>query len=249
MPPIGTNLLTAVAVDNSSLSATSAPVSITVLPSTPQVALTSPTNGNAFTTPANVLLSAIASDADNALARVEFYSQLSTNNSQPVLLSAVTNPPYNFTWSNVAIGAYTLTANAVDSYGPMVTSAPVSITVSLPPSTNPPVFLFSAANYSVNESNGAVVVTVLNNGDLGGLVNYSTADGTAYGGSGYSGSYTDGARRAGLLPTASTPTNLTIGIIDNYLDGPDIQFSVQLFNPSAGTLGTPADGDGDDSSE
>ena len=107
--PIGTNILTAIAVDNSSLSATSAPVSITVLPSTPQVALTSPTNGNAFTTPANILVSAIASDADNALARVEFYSQPSTNNSQPVLLSAVTNPPYNFTWSNAAIGTYTLT--------------------------------------------------------------------------------------------------------------------------------------------
>ena len=121
-------------------------------------------------------MSAIASDADNALAWVALYAQSATNNAQAFLLSAITNPPYNFTWSGMATGAYTLTALAIDSYGPIGTSAPVSMTVTVPPTTNPPVFSFSSANYSVNESNGAVVVTVLNNGDLSGSVSFQTAN-------------------------------------------------------------------------
>jgi hypothetical protein len=237
--PVGTNVLTAVATDNGGLSTTSAQVSIVVQPSVPQVALISPTNNNSFLTNASILVSAIASDADNALAQVELFAQSATNNAQPFLLSTITNPPYNFTWSGMVTGAYTLTALAIDSYGLIVTSAPVNIAVTVPPSTNPPVFLFSSANYSVNESNGAVVLTVLNNGNLGGLVNYSTADGTAYGGSGFSGSYMI-AQGSLLFANGQSSTNITIGILDNYLDGPDIHFSVQLFNPSTGSLGTPA---------
>ena len=55
------------------------------------------------------------------------------------LLSSITNQPYNFIWSGMVTGAYTLTARAIDFYGPIATSAPVNITVTLPPSTNPPV--------------------------------------------------------------------------------------------------------------
>ncbi len=234
---IGTNILTAIATDNGGLSTISAPVTVTVQPSIPQVALTSPTNNASYLTNAGILVSAIATDADNALAHVELYSQ--ATNGQPVLLSAITNPPYNFTWSTSVTGAYTLTARAYDTYGQIVTSAPVNITVMVSPTTNPPVFLFSATNFSVNESNGSVNVTVLNNGDLSGLVNYQTADGTAFGGSGYSGSYTI-AQGSLLFAAGQHSTNINIAILDNFINGPDIQFSVQLFNPSAGVLGTPA---------
>src|ERR1035438_8805655 len=65
--------------------------------------------------------------AELARGHVEFYSQPSTNNSQLTLLSSVTNPPFNFTWSNVSTGSYTLTARAIDLYGPVATSAPVNI--------------------------------------------------------------------------------------------------------------------------
>jgi len=131
------------------------------------------------------------------------------------------------------VGSYTVVGTVVDA------NYQGAVTNTLVISKSPPVFLFGAANYSVNESNGVVVVTVLNNGMLGGLVNYSTYDGTAYGGSGFSGSYRI-AQGSLTFGDGQQSTNLTIGIIDNYLDGPDIQFSVQLFNPSAGTLGTPA---------
>ena len=237
--PVGTNPLTAVARDNGGLSTTSAPVSVIVQTALPQVALLSPTNNASYLTNVSIFISAIASDADNSLARVELYSQAATNGASFFLLSAITNPPYNFTWSGVVPGSYTLTARAVDAYGPIVTSAPVNLTVTVPATTNPPVFLFGSAGYSVNESNGVVVVTVLNTGDLGGLVNYTTVDGTAFGGSGYSGSYTK-AQGALLFAGGQHSTNLTIGIRDNFITGPDLQFSVQLFNPSAGILGTPS---------
>jgi hypothetical protein len=236
---VAVHVLTAQAIDNLGARGTSGPVSITVQTALPQVALLSPTNGNVFVTPASILVSAVASDADNSIARVELYSQASTNNSQPSLLTSITNPPYNFTWSGMATGGYSLTARAVDSYGPIVTSAPVAITVTPPPTTNPPLFVFSQTNFPVNESNGSVAVTVLNNGDAAGLVSYTTIDGSAHGGSGFSGDYTT-AQGALSFAAGQHSTNLIIAIRDNYLTGPDIQFTVQLFNPSAGALGSPS---------
>ena len=54
----------------------------------------------------------------------------------------------------------------------------------------PAVFAFASASYAVNEGDGAVTVAVLNSGDLGGSVNFQTADVTAVGGTGSSGDYT-----------------------------------------------------------
>ena len=237
---VGAHVLSAQAIDNQGAHGTSAPVSITLQTALPLVSLLSPTNGNVFITPASILVSAVASDADNSIARVELYSQAATNNSQPFLLSSITNPPYNFTWSGMATGGYSLTTRAVDSYGPIVTSTPVVITVTPPPTTNPPLFVFSQTNFSVNESNGSVAVTVLNNGDLAGSVSYQTADGTAHGGSGgFSGDYTTVSGNTTL--GGHQATNITIQILDNYLNRADIQFEVQLRFPSEGAaLGNPS---------
>ena len=76
----------------------------------PTVALTSPANGATFTAPATVTLTASASDPENRLARVEFYRD-------STLLGTDTASPYAFTWSSVAAGSYTLTAEAVDADG------------------------------------------------------------------------------------------------------------------------------------
>ncbi len=198
----------------------------------------SPTNNNSFLTNSGILISAIASDADNALTRVELYSQASTNNAQPILLSSINNAPFNYTWNGATLGAYTLTARAYDSFGLIVTSTPVLITVTPPPSTNPPLFLFSSTNFSVNESSPTVSITVLNNGDFGGIVSYQTFDGTAFGGSGYSGSYTI-AQGALNFAAGQHSTNFIVGIRVNFFKGPDLLFSVLVFIPSAGALGVP----------
>ncbi|MCU0431256.1 MAG: Ig-like domain-containing protein [Cytophagaceae bacterium] len=93
----------------------------------PQVALTAPANGAGFIAPATVQLSANASDADGSVARVEF---LNGNTVLGTDLSA----PYTFTWNNVAVGNYTITARATDDKGLVTTSAAVQIRVNaLPP--------------------------------------------------------------------------------------------------------------------
>ncbi|KAA5548768.1 Ig-like domain-containing protein [Adhaeribacter rhizoryzae] len=119
----GTYTLTAKATDNNGLFTTSAPVTITVkAPAAPTVALTSPTTNTSFTAPANITLAANATDTDGTIIKVEFY------NGTTKLGEDVTSP-YNFTWSNVPAGSYTLTAKAYDNTGLSSTSAAININV------------------------------------------------------------------------------------------------------------------------
>jgi hypothetical protein len=107
---------------------------VTALPGNPPtVALTSPTNGASFTAPATIPLVADASDSDSngSIAKVEFF-QGATKVGEDL------NAPYEFNWTGVAQGNYTLTARATDNLGVTTTSAGVTITVN-PPDTLPPV--------------------------------------------------------------------------------------------------------------
>lgn len=121
---VGTYALTARAVDAAGLAATSAAASVTVgaANSAPTVSLTAPAANATFTAPANITLTANATDADNNLARVEFYQGATK-------LGEDTTAPYSFTWSNVSAGAYSLTARAIDTANLSATSAAVNITV------------------------------------------------------------------------------------------------------------------------
>lgn len=88
----------------------------------PIVSITSPTANQAFSTaPANITITANASDPDGAVSKVEFY-----NGS--TLLGTVTSAPYTYAWTNVAAGNYTITAKAYDNNG-AVSSTSVSISV------------------------------------------------------------------------------------------------------------------------
>ena len=120
----GVYTLTAKVTDGLGATATSAPVAITV-DSLPTVTLTAPANNANFTAPATVALSASASDSDGSIAKVEFY-QGST------LLGTATSAPYQFSWANVVVGSYALTAKATDNLGGATTSSPVAIQVAKP---------------------------------------------------------------------------------------------------------------------
>jgi hypothetical protein len=151
-PPPGDFALTA--VGNGSTSITSAPVNITVqegpppanLP--PVVAVSSPTNGAAFIAPANIPLIAKAADPDGSVTNVEFFAGTTDlGRGQPVVLdppgvNGVTGLVYFFNWQNwqnVPTNSYTLTVVATDNGGLSTTSAPVNITVLVPPTNRPPV--------------------------------------------------------------------------------------------------------------
>ena len=61
-----------------------------------------------FTAPAAISLSATASDVDGTIAQVDFYAN-------GVLIRTDTSSPYSFSWTNVSVGNYSLTAVARDN--------------------------------------------------------------------------------------------------------------------------------------
>lgn len=91
----------------------------------PNVAITSPTDGTTFTAPANITITAEASDSNGFVTEVAFYNG-------GALLDIDSNGPYAFDWSNVPPGNYALSATAIDNEGASRTSSVVSITVDPP---------------------------------------------------------------------------------------------------------------------
>ena len=101
----------------------------------PTVSITSPTNGAAFTTPANVTITASANDSDGNVTNVTFFDGVT-------FLGGTNNTPYTVT-VNLAAGSHALTAVATDNLGLSTTSAVMNVSVNVgnaPPSvtiTNP----------------------------------------------------------------------------------------------------------------
>ena len=87
----------------------------------PVVSITSPEDGQSFSAPASVNISATASDADGNVAKVEFYNGTTK-------LGEDATAPYVYTWNNVSVGNYTLMAKAIDNVGGFA-SATVRISV------------------------------------------------------------------------------------------------------------------------
>ncbi len=87
----------------------------------PTVSLVSPVDGTTVTAGDDVTISALASDFDGNVQKVDFYA----NN---VLISSDNSAPYTATWTPVA-GNYTLTAIATDDGSAVDTSQTVNITV------------------------------------------------------------------------------------------------------------------------
>jgi subtilisin family serine protease len=96
----------------------------------PAVSLTAPSGGATFTAPANISISANATDADGGISKVQFYAGTQ-------LIGTDTASPYSVTWNNAAAGDYSLTAVATDNLGATTTSGAVNIKVNQPVATGP----------------------------------------------------------------------------------------------------------------
>ena len=88
----------------------------------PTVAITAPADNEVFTEPADITITATASDSDGSIDKVEFFQGTTK-------LGEDTSPPYSFTWNSVSQGDYSLTAKATDNNGATTTSSVVNITV------------------------------------------------------------------------------------------------------------------------
>jgi Bacterial Ig domain/Putative binding domain, N-terminal/FG-GAP-like repeat/PQQ-like domain/IPT/TIG domain len=89
---------------------------------TTSVSITSPSSGAAFTLPANIFVSANATNVGGTIARVEFYA-----NGE--LIGTDTSAPYQIVWNDVSAMNYTLVAKSIDENGVVTLSEPVAITV------------------------------------------------------------------------------------------------------------------------
>jgi len=122
----------------------------------PTVNLTGPASGAIFTAPANIPTAAAASDPENRLVRVEFYSGTAR-------IGTVTTAPYSMTWTSVPAGTYSLHAVAYDADGASATSSPVTIDVRpadpLPLETDPRIVSLSPTS---GVAGTAVTITGVN---------------------------------------------------------------------------------------
>lgn len=120
----GVATLIAKATDNQNKVTTSKPVTVFVAApgnTAPQISITSPTASSTLLKPAKVVIAANVTD-DGSIYKVEFYNGTT-------LLGTVSKAPYTFTWADVDMGTYTITAKATDNGKLSTTSGPVTFTV------------------------------------------------------------------------------------------------------------------------
>lgn len=91
----------------------------------PSVSITAPVHQSTSTVGNDIVITAEAADTDGSITKVVFYE--GTNE-----LGEDTSFPYSYTWTDAAVGNYTLTAIATDDEGAMTTSSDVDITVDDP---------------------------------------------------------------------------------------------------------------------
>jgi len=89
--------------------------------------ISSPANYQAFTSPTDIVVSAVAQSGASAVSTMTFYGDGSS-------LGTASSLPYNVTWSSPASGQHLLTAVASLANGTQLTSPPVTITISAPSS-------------------------------------------------------------------------------------------------------------------
>ena len=92
----------------------------------PGILLTSPANNSVFTPPATLALAATVVNNGTTSNKVQFLN--GTN-----LLAEDTAPPYNFSWSNVTAGAYSIVARAFYNSTNRVDSPAAAVAVGTPP--------------------------------------------------------------------------------------------------------------------
>src|SRR5205823_4391648 len=89
----------------------------------PVITITSPLDGDTYPNgPATLILTAGVSENGHTIDKVQFYSA-------EALLGEAAAAPYSFTWTNVSLGSYSVTARVLYDSGSEVDSPPVSFTV------------------------------------------------------------------------------------------------------------------------
>jgi RHS repeat-associated protein len=102
------------AVDNDGAVTATATINFTV----PRIGIVSPAQNAIFSAPANISIEPYVVNGDGAVTSVEFFAG-------STLIGTASSAPFNFNWTSVPQGSYSITARTNDGF----TSSPVSITV------------------------------------------------------------------------------------------------------------------------
>jgi len=89
----------------------------------PSIRITTPTSNTNFEPGSDITITADAEDSDGSVTKVEFFEGGSHK------LGEATTAPYSFTWTNVPVGDYILSAKATDNEGGSRSSLSTEITV------------------------------------------------------------------------------------------------------------------------
>jgi aryl-phospho-beta-D-glucosidase BglC (GH1 family) len=164
---VGNYALTAKATDNSGAVTTSSTVNIVVKTATtnqpPSVSITSPTNNASFNAPATIAIAANATDADGTITKVDFYNGTT-------LLGSDNTAPYTFSWANVTVGNYALTAKATDNSGAVTTSSTVNIVVKTTTTNQPPSVSITSPTNNASFNAPATIAIAANATDADGTI-------------------------------------------------------------------------------
>jgi Big-like domain-containing protein/lamin tail-like protein/Ig-like domain-containing protein len=94
--------------------------------SVPQVQIGSPADNTRYTAPTNINITALVTDADGPVNKVEFFANVTNKLGEDLAT------PFAFTWTNPPVGNYSLTVRATDDVGATAVSAPVRVVVATP---------------------------------------------------------------------------------------------------------------------
>ena len=217
----------------------SATENTTILPdgnAAPTVSISSPVSGTLLVGPANISVSANASDSDGTVSKVDFYGD-------GTLIATSTASPYSIAWNNVSFGSHAIIAVATDNLNKAKISDPVTFIVNGSAAVN----ITSPANYSTFNRSANIPVTatatlsggtiskvdfyldgfiLLGTGTLTGGQYSVTWNGATSGKHGLTAVATDNSNTT----TTSSPVNVTVN------EPPVISLSV----PTGGAVFTPA---------
>lgn len=160
--PAGVYNFTAIAIDNQNSSAAHTVYNIVVANpnQAPTVNITNPVSNASFNAPASIIINATASDADGSIVKVEFY-----NGS--TWLASDFSAPYSYTWNNVPVGVYNITALAIDNQNGSASSTRNNIAVT---NNTPPTVSLSTPAPNANYNAPATVNIAANAADANGTV-------------------------------------------------------------------------------
>jgi hypothetical protein len=122
----------------------------------PTATLTSPASDSTFTAPADITLTADASDSDGSVAEVKFYANTMSGDS--VTIGTDTTAPYSIVWNDVPVGNYVVSALVTDNLGATAQAENLA-SIFVKSNIAPTVALTSPANGSTFRARDNIEVT------------------------------------------------------------------------------------------